>query len=210
MPDVGYEVYRVPAEFAKAEADRRARAVWVGFAVYVVVDLAWLAFAVTGAVSGWTTLLIPLGALAVKPTADTYVDRQLNWARGAAAERTVGETLNELRYEGWIVMHDLARPGEGNVDHLVSGPGGVFMVETKWRRYEDRDLGKAKWRAKQLHDDLGVWVTPVIAIAERAKPDAFKAKGVWIVPRQSLLSWLREQHNTTLEFERLARFADRV
>jgi hypothetical protein len=107
-------------------------------------------------------------------------------------------------------MHDIEQEHEGNIDHLVSGPSGVFMIETKWRRYQESHLVKAKRQARKLHDELGVWVTPVIAIGERANSKPFKTKGVWVVPRQSLLAWLHDQKNATLEFERLARFADRL
>lgn len=207
---MGYDVFRQPAEYASAQANRRARTVFIAFGLYVVLVVGWTTLALTGHVSPWSTLFVPLGALAVKPAADAYVGRQLNWQRGAVAEQAIGELLNELRYENWIVMHDIEQDYEGNVDHLVSGPGGVFMIETKWRRYEDAHLAKAKRQAARLHDELGVWVTPVIALCERKKPTPFKTKGVWVVPRQSLLDWVREQRNTTLEFERLARFADRL
>lgn len=34
---------------------------------------------------------------------------------------------------GWIVLHDLAWPGrpKANIDHVVIGPGGVFVVDAK-------------------------------------------------------------------------------
>ena len=210
MSSVGYDVFRRPAEYVTAEANRRARTIVTAFAVYFFIVLGWTALWLADRASGTSMLLLPLGALAVKPIAEAYIDRQLNWRRGAVAEQTIGELLNQLRYEGWIVMHDIEQEYEGNVDHLLSGPGGVFMVETKWRRYQDKHLTKAKRQAVKLHDELGVWVTPVIALCERQKPTPFKTKGVWVVPRQSLLEWLREQRNTTLEFERLARFADRL
>lgn len=53
-------------------------------------------------------------------------------------------------------MHDVEQPGEGNIDHIVSGPTGVFLVETKERRCEERHLTKAKRQAAKLHDALGV------------------------------------------------------
>jgi hypothetical protein len=41
-------------------------------------------------------------------------------------------------------MHDIEQGGEGNIDHLLSGPNGVYLVETKERRYDDRHLPKAR------------------------------------------------------------------
>src|SRR5450830_286772 len=42
-----------------------------------------------------------------------------------------GELLEEFRGEGFIAMHGIEQAGEGNIDHLVSGPTGVFMIESK-------------------------------------------------------------------------------
>ena len=106
-------------------------------------------------------------------------------------------------------MHDIERPGQGNIDHIASGPGGVFLIETKLRRYEDYQLGKAKWQATRLYDETGVFVTPVICLHLR-RGGPFEARGVWIVPHERLLDWLRSQHKKPVPFERLARFTDRV
>jgi len=57
--------------------------------------------------------------------------------------------------------------------------------------------------------ELGVWVTPVKCLRVR-KGKPFRTQGVWVVPHERLLDWLREQHNHPVPFERLARFADRV
>lgn len=148
-------------------------------------------------------------ALAAKPYADRYTDEAVRWLRGARAEQAVGETLNELRRESWILLHDVEQPGEGNIDHIACGPTGVFLVETKERRYQDAHLVKVKRQAAKLHDELGVWVTPVICLHQR-EADPFRSRGVWIIPSPRLLDWLRAQQNKPVEFERLARFADQV
>ena len=55
------------------------------------------------------------------------------WEAGAAGERATGEVLADLQATGWFVMHDLAWPGrqKANIDHLVVGPGGIFVIDTK-------------------------------------------------------------------------------
>ena len=85
------------------------------------------------------------------------------WLKGSTAEAAVGETLEPLRWERYIVMHDMPQRGEGNIDHVVSGPNGVYLVETKFARYLPVHLKKAKRQAARLHDELGVWVTPVVS-----------------------------------------------
>jgi hypothetical protein len=57
------------------------------------------------------------------------------WAAGAEGERRVGAVLGELP-PAWTVLHDrLLRPGrtEVNLDHVLIGPGGVFLVDAKNR-----------------------------------------------------------------------------
>lgn len=64
------------------------------------------------------------------------------WERGAQGEVEVARALESLP-EGWVVLHDLAWPGRprANLDHVVVGPGGVFVVDAKnWSgRVEVRD-----------------------------------------------------------------------
>lgn len=56
------------------------------------------------------------------------------WFAGAVGERRVGELLAGLP-GGWRVFHALpVGSGEADVDHLVVGPGGVFVVNTKHHR----------------------------------------------------------------------------
>ena len=73
-----------------------------------------------GGAGGW------LG-LRFKPSPDAVA-----WRRGAAGERRTARLLDPLQWHGWVVLHDLAVPGSrANVDHLVIGPGGVFVIDSK-------------------------------------------------------------------------------
>lgn len=52
------------------------------------------------------------------------------WKRGAEAERRTAKTLRSLVRSEWHSFHD--REGaRGNLDHIVVGPGGVFLLDTK-------------------------------------------------------------------------------
>jgi hypothetical protein len=43
--------------------------------------------------------------------------------------------LTALERHGWAVLHDLAVPGSrANIDHLLIGPGGVFVIDSKQYR----------------------------------------------------------------------------
>jgi hypothetical protein len=80
-----------------------------------------------------------LGALAAvaagwglrfRPSSDAIA-----WRRGAAGERRTARRLAALERHGWAVLHDLAVPrSRANIDHLVIGPGGVFVIDSKQYR----------------------------------------------------------------------------
>ncbi len=58
--------------------------------------------------------------------------------RGIAAEKAVGQFLEQFRGQGYQVIHDIPVKSGGatfNIDHLLIGPKGIFTVETKsWRK----------------------------------------------------------------------------
>jgi hypothetical protein len=49
----------------------------------------------------------------------------------------------------------------------------------------------------------------VICLATRER-DPFKHDRVWIVPRTRLNDWIKAQQNNPVNFDRLARWADRL
>jgi hypothetical protein len=61
--------------------------------------------------------------------ANHTIKRAKDAERGAAAEEKVALRLTDLP-EGYFGFHDLSFNGF-NVDHLVLGPAGIFVVETK-------------------------------------------------------------------------------
>ena len=106
--------------------------------------------------------------------------------RGERGERLVAEQLEELRTNGFRCFHDIVRDGF-NIDHVVVGPAGVFVVETKFRsgsgliefrngqgvfvggREEEHDaLKQARGNARAMHDlirqdaGLEVFVKPLV------------------------------------------------
>ncbi|MEX0673936.1 MAG: nuclease-related domain-containing protein, partial [Gaiellaceae bacterium] len=117
--------------------------------------------------------------------------------------------LEQLRYEGFVVMHDIELERAGNIDHLVNGPSGIFLVETKFRSYKLPSLGLMRKHAAQLREELGVWITPVLCKAT-IDYEPRQHRGVWILGKPQLLGWIRAQHNRPADFERLARWADRL
>lgn len=62
-------------------------------------------------------------------------DELRNWRFGVRGEQAVGEKLvtKEVAAAGYIAFHDVPGDGDWNIDHVVVGPGGVFVLETKAR-----------------------------------------------------------------------------
>jgi hypothetical protein len=139
--------------------------------------------------------------------ANDRIELAVPWLKGANAESAVGSELNELRHDGYIVMHDVMFGGEGNLDHIVSGPNGVFLVETKFKRYELHQLTKVKRQAARVHDELDHFVTPVICAGVRTTAPYKHAK-VWVAGRGQLADLIRGIQGRPVDPERLFRFAD--
>jgi hypothetical protein len=56
-------------------------------------------------------------------------------ATRGGGERRTARLLGPLKRHGRAILHDLAVPGSrANIDHLVIGPGGVFVVDSKQYR----------------------------------------------------------------------------
>jgi hypothetical protein len=57
---------------------------------------------------------------------------RLSYFRGATGEAQVGYVLGGLS-DDYVVLHDLTT-SHGNIDHVVVGPSGVYLIETKnWK-----------------------------------------------------------------------------
>jgi hypothetical protein len=130
------------------------------------------------------------------------------WQRGAAGERRTARLLDRLTRDGFVVFHDLAVPDSpANVDHLVIGPSGVFVIDTKqwtgsvhqgvdglvWHNYTslDRTLATVRWEAAAISRILGTRVTPLLCVhGAHVQGGGLHAQGVAIVPAALLRSAL--------------------
>ncbi len=107
---------------------------WLGAGVVLLLALAILVSLVEGyRLSAAASIALLAIVVFARPHASRYVDRHFRLLGGAIAERRVGETLEELRSERWVVMHDVERQYEGNIDHLDlhGAGGGVYLVDTE-------------------------------------------------------------------------------
>jgi hypothetical protein len=69
-----------------------------------------------------------IGSLILRLQDEPAADRA--WERGASGERIVGARLD--RINGIEVLHDRRIPGtRAFIDHIVIGPGGVYVIDAK-------------------------------------------------------------------------------
>jgi hypothetical protein len=164
-------------------------------------------------------------ALRFRPSLDAMA-----WRRGAAGERRTARLLGPLERHGWAVLHDLAVPGSrANLDHLLIGPGGVFVIDSKQYRGRLRldAVGKlwhgryslapalraVSWEADQaarVLPDPGLAVVPVMAVHGAQVPwGKVVMDGVPVVAARRLPSMLRALP-AVLGPERVAWLADQA
>jgi hypothetical protein len=105
---------------------RIERHLWAGF-MYVAAGV--LVFIVIGFLSSPTFGLIAGCVIALRSKASfKYAG---NWSCGEKGELAVTDALTSLPND-YVVLNDLMLPdGRGNIDHLVIGPNGLFVIETK-------------------------------------------------------------------------------
>jgi hypothetical protein len=152
------------------------------------------------AAAGW--------GLRFRPSSDAVA-----WRRGAVGERRTSRLLAPLERHGWVVLHDLAIPGsQANLDHLVIGPGGVFVIDSKqYRGRLQLDGAGRLWHgryplalalravdfeadraARVLVDPDVVVVVPIVAVHGAQVPwDKVVTNGVPVVTARRLPSMLR-------------------
>jgi hypothetical protein len=143
------------------------------------------------------------------------------WAVGADGERRTAKALRPiLRKKQWSVRHDVQRPHE-NFDHVLVGPPGVFLLETKVRvgrvrledgtltiRYPDdpdevvtlpRLAAQMRGRAAELRathrfeDGARCWVTPVVVLWADFPQRRVAHGGITYLHGDELVSWLRSR-----------------
>lgn len=149
----------------------------------------WLMLAIFAALYAfyeWIFYFIPIGRQPIIATLAAIAVAAVAWRRinatrrqlttyklGRDGERVTAELLDELRATGHKIYHDI-QTGQGNIDHVIVGPKGIFTVETKTRSKSPNDtitydgeritidgysptpdpLNQAKAQAKWLHERI--------------------------------------------------------
>jgi hypothetical protein len=143
--------------------------------------------------------------------------------RGACpeGEGKTEKALRPLEGAGWTVVHDAPALSFGNYDHVVVGPNGVYLMETKnqqgivdirggpsrlsrrheldgsvvFRRYRPRALGAAAHIREHIQEQCGhsTWVQVVVVFWSEF-PDGLVEDGRCVyIHGSGLRAWLGER-----------------
>jgi Nuclease-related domain len=122
-------------------------------------------------------------------------EQVMAWRLGAEGERRTARLLERLTRDGFVVFHDLAVPGSpANVDHLVVGPSGVFVIDSKqwsgsvhqgadglaWHNHHrlDRTLETVRWEAETVGRLLGTRIAALLCfMAPMSRAAAWRPRG---------------------------------
>ena len=154
-------------------------------------------------------------------------DTTIAWRTGALGEERTGDLLRPLEAQGFRVMHDRLMPrSRANIDHIVVGPPGVYIVETKnyggklrvrhgevWvaGRRKTEIVAQAKHEAAAVAAVVSpVPVTPLLCV-HRADLGWFKveADGVRLVAPREMVKVLRKSP-VRLTPDEVTRLADEI
>ena len=134
------------------------------------------------------------------------------WGRGAEGEEKVGALLEGLGASGWTVLHDVGVGARGaNVDHLLIGRPGVFVINTKMLsgdvRVEGDDIlvdgrrrpfvDKQEAEAKRVRELLvtatgrrSLWVQGMVVFVNSRLVVGETPSNIVVLPADALVGWL--------------------
>jgi hypothetical protein len=127
--------------------------------------------------------------------ADRLNRRAELFEKGADGEAATAEVLAVLPSD-WVAFHDVRWPGRrlANVDHVVIGPGGVFVIDSKnWTGRVTVDGGHLRQNGYSREKVVASAADAALAISELVSPYA-----AWVQPvlcftgQEHLKGWSRE------------------
>jgi Nuclease-related domain len=202
---------------------RRARRIFVTLWILtatvlimsVVISKIWPSWAYW---SGFLTGCVMALTVALHQSPPGWVE---NWQVGAWGEEWTAKEVAKLAAAGWVMLHDLRRIGGGNVDHVLVGPGGVFVLDSKNLDGEvrvDRDVmsltrpgderpayssdqpaRQARGNAAHIHDLIKrrtgrtLWVRGVVVLWATFPKQHARGNKVDLVAGSHLADWLTAQ-----------------
>jgi hypothetical protein len=182
-----------------------------GAVIVVTMILAW------PHVWAWLGGLFAGGALfmvlALREDPPTWIE---HYQLGAFGEQRTARAVEPLLARGWIVLHDLSRY-ISNLDHVIIGPGGVFILDTKnsagtaeargdrlrivrpdgKQSFDSEHMARqARAQGVALHDlikrrcGVNVWVDAAIVLWAKFPQRAVEGRSMAYVHGDHVVDWL--------------------
>ena len=168
------------------------------------------------------------------PEAADLIREGANYIRGARGELLVHQELKRLPDE-CIVFHDFhpvdpasGKPARWNVDHIVIGPSGVFVLDAKYyghrlvqsaerNQYSRRNVKQAQRNATELRDRLVKWsggqlerlfvVAVVVYVQPGAQLERLREGATRTLPLRLLRHEILSHSEVAIDQERAGRIA---
>jgi hypothetical protein len=117
-------------------------------------------------------------------------------AVGACSEDEVRRQLAALERKGWRIRHSLPWQGGGDIDSSAIAPNGLgFVIETKTRTYDERQLDRVREQARWLGRRRRRWCSrgalPVMCVVRAAGVERYE-RGVLVISLDRLVPVLCE------------------
>lgn len=122
---------------------------------------------------------------------------------GATGEAWTAQELRRLHRSGWLLVNGVQRDKWGDIDHVLVGPGGVLVVETKWssqswplENYESGFMaGTLKNAANQAHQARKELADSISSIAPGTP--VMSAAVLWSTLPSEGIGWITWRDNHT-------------
>jgi hypothetical protein len=158
-------------------------------------------------------------------------DQQQRLEAGAEGERITARILRSLHPHGYLIHHSIDLPGEERpIDHVVVGPTGLFVIESKYYIEDVHPVGNRlfgdgtpldaqvallrhqcdeMWR--RVSAEAGISVRGVFSmVGQQTTPPFALDPSLWCVAGRYLPAVIREWHPRRLEPELVAWLAAKV
>lgn len=161
-------------------------------------------FLLPSAVRGFVLGAGMTAELAALVTLVGYASGSTSYRLGILAEEmTIGQ-LARLQGEGWRVLNNARFRVKGDIDHVLVGPGGAVVLETKWMgggRSSEHYLEQAQAQAADLTTLVGSMVTrwiprsavrgAVVVWSPEEARTAQRHSGIHVVAGRDLSGWVQ-------------------
>lgn len=133
--------------------------IWLLVAIAGATSLSWwaLQLLIEPALAQTSMLVLGFGAVGLGLwKVHSIKDTVERFRLGAQGERAVADVLNDLAGSGYRAVHDL-QFDNFNVDHVLVGPSGIYVIETKTRSKANVRRNTVRFDGARVQFNDGPW-----------------------------------------------------